>query len=48
MKLASPHYFLNVPILLDRIRRGVEDSMAKRGGLVEKLFDAAVASWGRR
>lgn len=33
MQLAAPHYFLNVPILLDRIRRGVEEKMAQRGGL---------------
>lgn len=48
MKLARPHYFLNVPILLDRIRRGVEEKMAQRGGVIRKLFDAAVAAWARK
>lgn len=48
MTLAQPHYFLNVPILLDRIRRGVEEKMAQRGGLIKKLFDVAVQSWARK
>jgi long-chain acyl-CoA synthetase len=48
MALAGPHYFLNVPILLDRIRRGVEDKMAARGGVIKQLFDAALQAWARK
>lgn len=30
LKAARPHYFLNVPMLLERMRRGVEGEIAKR------------------
>jgi len=30
IRLASPNYFLNVPTLLERVRRGVEEAIAKR------------------
>ncbi len=30
IRLSAPHYFLNVPTLLERVRRGVEDALAKR------------------
>src|SRR3984893_14638701 len=42
---ASPHYFLNVPTLLERIRSGVEDSIRKRGGKIEEIFNRAKAAW---
>ncbi len=41
MALAAPHYFLNVPALLERVRTGIEDQLAKRGGPVLKLFRGA-------
>ena len=30
IRLSAPHYFLNVPTLLERVRRGVEDALSKR------------------
>ena len=30
IRLAAPHYFLNVPTLLERVRRGVDEAIAKR------------------
>ena len=38
IRLASPHYFLNVPTLLERVRRGVEEAIAKRPAILRKLF----------
>jgi long-chain acyl-CoA synthetase len=38
IRLASPHYFLNVPTLLERVRKGVEEQLQKRGGLISKAF----------
>jgi long-chain acyl-CoA synthetase len=41
MQVAASHYFLNVPTLLERVRRGIEENLAKRGGPVAKIFDRA-------
>lgn len=46
--LASPNYFLNVPTLLERVRRGVEDAMAKRGRIIRSLFQRATSAWQRQ
>jgi long-chain acyl-CoA synthetase len=48
MRLADPHYFLNVPALLERVRRGVEEQLTKRGGLALTLFNKGKAAWFRR
>jgi long-chain acyl-CoA synthetase len=48
MRLASPHYFLNVPTLLERVRRGVEDAMAKRPGIIRSLYAKARDAWQRK
>jgi len=45
MKVAAPNYFLNVPLLLERVRRGVEENVAKTGGIVAKIFNRAKAGW---
>jgi long-chain acyl-CoA synthetase len=48
MKVAAPNYFLNVPLLLERVRRGVEENVAKTGGVVAKIFNRAKAGWFAR
>ncbi len=48
IRLAQPHYFLNVPTLLERIRSGVENQLTKRGGIALKFYEKAVAAWLRR
>jgi len=48
LALASPQYFLNVPALLERVRRGVEEQVAKRGGLASFLFAKGRAAWLRQ
>lgn len=41
MKLAAPDYFLNVPALLERVRKKVEESVRERGGIASALFSRA-------
>jgi long-chain acyl-CoA synthetase len=41
VRLAAPHYFLNVPTLLERVRRGVEDNLRSRGGFALRIFEKA-------
>jgi long-chain acyl-CoA synthetase len=45
--LAAPHYFLNVPTLLERVRRGVEDAISKRPRIIRSLFERAREAWQR-
>jgi long-chain acyl-CoA synthetase len=48
LPLVSPDYFLNVPVLLDRIRNGVEEKLRKQGGSVALLFQKAQKAWQHR
>ncbi len=48
IRLAAPNYFLNVPTLLERVRRGVEDAIAKRPAVIRSLFTRARAAWQRK
>jgi long-chain acyl-CoA synthetase len=45
IRLSAPHYFLNVPTLLERVRRGVEDALSKRAALIRSLYREARDSW---
>jgi long-chain acyl-CoA synthetase len=46
--LAAPNYFLNVPTLLERVRRGVYENLAKRPAAIRAVFERAVAAWERQ
>ena len=46
--VSSPHYFLNVPTLLERVRRGVEDALSKRATPIRSLFAKARDAWQRQ
>jgi len=48
IRLASPHYFLNVPTLLERVRRGVEEAIAQRPAVIRSLFAKARNGWQRK
>jgi long-chain acyl-CoA synthetase len=48
MNSANPHYFLNVPALLERIRSGIAAQLRQRGGLGLKLFERGRSAWWRR
>ncbi len=45
--VTAPHYFLNVPTLLERIRGGVEGNIRKRGGAIARIFERAKGAWAR-
>lgn len=48
MRQASPDYFLNVPALLERVRRAVDEQLWKTGGLPRMLYGRAKGSWMRQ
>jgi long-chain acyl-CoA synthetase len=48
LKLAAPNYFVNVPLFLDRVRRKVEESIQKRGGVATAIFTRAQRAFVRR
>jgi long-chain acyl-CoA synthetase len=48
IRLSAPHYFLNVPTLLERVRRGVEDALSKRAAPIGTLFAKAREAWQRQ
>ena len=45
LKVATPHYLLNVPALLDRIRNGILGQLKKKGGLALILFEKGQVAW---
>jgi long-chain acyl-CoA synthetase len=47
IRLSAPNYFLNVPTLLERVRRGVLDSISKRAAPIRVLFANAKSAWER-
>ncbi|HEV2490326.1 MAG TPA: AMP-binding protein [Candidatus Acidoferrales bacterium] len=48
LKAANPNYFLNVPLLLERVRRKVEEQIQSRGGWIAGTFAKAKAAYLRR
>jgi len=45
IRLSAPNYFFNVPTLLERVKRGVEEAMAKRGSLIQSIYKNGRAAW---
>ena len=41
LREVRPHWFQNVPVMLERIREGVEQAMRRRGGLVASFVNGA-------
>ena len=48
MRAAAPDYFLNVPALLERMRRAVDEQLWKTGGFPRKVYAKAKGAWIRR
>jgi len=48
MRIAAPDYFLNVPALLERMRRAVDEQLWKAGGFVQAIYSRAKAAWTRK
>ena len=44
MHAVAPHYFLNVPQLLERMRRAVDEQIGKKGGIVQAIYSRAKAA----
>jgi len=44
----APHYFLNVPQLLERMRRAVDEQIAKKGGVGLTIYEHGKAVWSRQ
>src|SRR5260370_2857728 len=48
IRLSAPHYILNVPTLLARVSRALEDALSKRSAPIRLLFASARGAWQRR
>jgi len=48
MRQAAPDYFLNVPALLERMRKAVDEQLWKTGGFPLKVYTKAKGAWVRR
>jgi long-chain acyl-CoA synthetase len=48
MRFAAPNYFLNVPMLLERVRKKVEEQIHVRSGPIAGIFDQARRAYLRR
>ena len=48
MRAVGPDYFLNVPALLERMRKAVDEQLWKTGGIVLDIYSRAKAAWMRK
>ena len=48
MRTVAPDYFLNVPALLERMRKAVDEQLWKTGGVVLTIYTRAKGAWMRR
>ena len=48
MRQAAPDYFLNVPALLERMRKAVDEQLWKTGGVALSIYSWAKGAWIRK
>jgi long-chain acyl-CoA synthetase len=48
MRTVAPDYFLNVPQLLERIRRAVDEQLWQTGGVALAIYARAKGAWARK
>lgn len=48
MRAAAPDYFLNVPALLERMRKAVDEQLWKTGGIALSIYSRAKNAWMRK
>lgn len=48
VRTAAPDYFLNVPQLLERMRKAVDEQLWKTGGVVHTIYSKAKSAWMRK
>ena len=47
LRTVAPHYFVNVPALLERVRRAVDEQLWKTSGIVRIIYSKAKAAYIR-
>jgi long-chain acyl-CoA synthetase len=47
MRVVGPDYFLNVPQLLERMRRAVDEQLWQAGGVAQAIYSRAKGAWAR-
>jgi long-chain acyl-CoA synthetase len=47
IRRSAPNYFFNVPTLLERVRRGVEETIAKGPAIIQTIYRKAHEGWQR-
>jgi long-chain acyl-CoA synthetase len=48
MRSSAPDYFLNVPALLERMRKAVDEQLWQTGGVALKIYSKGKGAWVRR
>ena len=48
MRVLAPDYFLNVPQLLERMRRAVDEQLWQTGGIAQAIYSRAKGAWVRQ
>jgi len=48
MRVVAPDYFLNVPQLLERMRRAVDEQLWQTGGVPLAIYSRAKGAWARK
>jgi long-chain acyl-CoA synthetase len=48
MRVVAPDYFLNVPQLLERMRRAVDEQLWQTGGVAQAIYGRAKGAWARK
>jgi long-chain acyl-CoA synthetase len=48
MRVVAPDYFLNVPQLLERMRRAVDEQLWQTGGVAQAIYGRAKGAWARQ
>jgi long-chain acyl-CoA synthetase len=47
IRRSAPHYFLNVPTLLERVKRAVEENLAQQASPIRSLYKKTREAWQR-
>jgi long-chain acyl-CoA synthetase len=48
IRISAPNYFFNVPTLLERVKRGVEEALSKRGSLIQSIYKKGRTAWQKQ
>jgi long-chain acyl-CoA synthetase len=48
MRTVAPDYFLNVPQLLERMRRAIDEQLWQTGGVPQAIYARAKGAWARK